>query len=229
MLYHVPALIFAVTVTAYWGRVVRLVYKMRRRHGASANFAPPERLGRWLRVIWVPAVLIWVAHPWLTALTRPERLPPPLRELWTHIAIGYVAAVIAALALAGTLICWKRMGKSWRMGINPTEKTELIVTGPYAYVRHPIYAIQSVLMLATVAAITSPVMLCVGLIVLALLQWEARREEGYLREHHGQVYVEYCRRTGGFVPRTWRAYRTVPASVHRSPAHAVAAGVEGAN
>src|SRR5258708_6744288 len=95
MVYHLPALILAVILTAYWGRVVRLVYKMRRRHGARANCAPPERRGRWLRSGGMPAVLIWVAPPWLTALTKPENLPAPLRELWTNRAVAYAAAAIA--------------------------------------------------------------------------------------------------------------------------------------
>jgi protein-S-isoprenylcysteine O-methyltransferase Ste14 len=227
MVYHVPALIFAVILTAYWGRVVRLVYKMRRRHGASANFAPPEKLGRWLRIVWVPAVIIWVVHPWSSALVNPDRLPAGMWELWQNRPVGYVAAGVAALALAGTLICWKKMGKSWRMGINPEEKTQLIVSGPYAYVRHPIYALQSVLMLATMAAIASPLMIAVGVIVLVFLQWEAWREEAYLREHHGQAYAAYCRETGGFVPRSLRAYRTGAALGQDSPSDSRAESTAG--
>jgi protein-S-isoprenylcysteine O-methyltransferase Ste14 len=51
------------------------------------------------------------------------------------------------------------MGKSWRMGINPNEKTQLIVSGPYAYIRHPIYAIQSLMLLASMILLPSPLML----------------------------------------------------------------------
>lgn len=113
---------------------------------------------------------------------------------------------MAVLAFGATWVCWKKMGKSWRMGINPDEKTQLIVSGPYAYVRHPIYGLSSLLMLASLAVVPSPLMMIVAAIHLVLLQWEARREEQYLRLQHGRVYEEYCRSTGRFCPRSLRPH-----------------------
>jgi protein-S-isoprenylcysteine O-methyltransferase Ste14 len=197
-----PALVFGIVLTAYWGRVLRLVYKIRSRTGKDANFRPPERTGQWLRVIWYPAVVIWVGYPYVVAFTRAERLAAALRPVAWPGWLGWAAAAVGVAALMGTLACWKRMGKSWRMGINPDEKTQLIVSGPYAYVRHPIYALSSLLMLATIVAIPSPLMLVVGVIHLGLLQWEARREEKHLVLHHGQAHEEYCRRVGRFVPKS---------------------------
>src|SRR5258705_49380 len=43
---------------------------------------------------------------------------------------------------------------------------------------------------------------------LPFLQWEAHREEKYLVIHHGAGYLDYCRQTGGFLPRSFRAYRS---------------------
>ena len=177
MAYRVAALVIGLVLTAYWGRVMRLVYKVRKQTGKSANLRPKEGVGMGLRVLWYPAVVAWIC------------------------------AGVAISCLAATWVCWKRMGKEWRMGINPEEKTQLIVSGPYAYVRHPIYALSSVLMVASVVAIPSPLMLGVGVIHLALLQWEARREEKYLVVHHGEAYAEYCRRVGRFVPRWGKPYR----------------------
>jgi protein-S-isoprenylcysteine O-methyltransferase Ste14 len=100
------------------------------------------------------------------------------------------------------------MGKSWRMGINPQEKTQLIVSGPYAYIRHPIYAIQSLMLLASMLLLPSPLMLIACILMITFLQWEARREEKYLVIHHGDGYRDYCKQTGGFLPRSFRAYRS---------------------
>ncbi len=206
MMLNWPALVFGIVLTTYWGRVLRLVYKIRRQTGRDANFRPPEQTGRWLRIIWYPAVATWVGYPYVAAFARHEGLPMLFRPLALPAAVGWAAAAVGVLALWGTLICWKKMGKSWRMGINPDEKTQLIVSGPYAYVRHPIYALSSLLMLATMAAIPSPLMLVVGIIHLALLQWEARREERHLVVHHGPAYEEYCRRVGRFMPRSLQPY-----------------------
>ncbi len=144
-----PILVIGVIVAFYWGRVLKLVRKARRRTGRGANFIPRERVGRMLRIVWFPVVGIWIVHPLVNSFTAPQiRL---LEPLYRSLPLQWVCAGIAMLALAGTLVCWKRMGTSWRMGIDPTEKTSLVVNGPYAYVRHPIYALSSLLMLASAA------------------------------------------------------------------------------
>jgi protein-S-isoprenylcysteine O-methyltransferase Ste14 len=63
------------------------------------------------------------------------------------------------------------------------------------------------MLLASMALLPSPLMLAAGLHMITFLQWEARREEKYLSVHHGEGYLAYCRQTGGFVPRSLRAYR----------------------
>jgi protein-S-isoprenylcysteine O-methyltransferase Ste14 len=200
-----PGLALGVIVGAYWARVLRMVLKFRRTTGRAANFVPPEPLGRALRVLWYPTVILWIAHPFISAFA-PSNLPATLRLLYHNLIIAWLAVTVAALTLAATLVCWKRMGKSWRMGIDPGEKTQLVVTGPYAYVRHPIYALSSLLMLATVVAIPTPLMMALGFIHIVFLQWEARREERHLVTAHGSEYDQYMRRVGRFIPRSVGGY-----------------------
>ncbi len=201
---YVAGLCVGMIVGAYWARVLRMVVKSRRQTGRAANFLPPEPLGQALRIVWYPTVVIWIVHPFMSAFgLEPLAL---LRRLYQQPAIQWCGVVMAAAALAATLVCWKRMGKSWRMGIDPDETTQLIVSGPYGYVRHPIYALSSLLMLATVAVIPTPLMLVVAAIHLSFLQWEARREEQYLVRSHGADYETYLANVGRFVPRSLRTY-----------------------
>jgi protein-S-isoprenylcysteine O-methyltransferase Ste14 len=201
-----PALAVGAIVAVYWWRVLRMAMKMRRKTGQAANFVPTEPLGKFLRIVWQPVVWIWIVHPFVTAfLNNP---PLPLRPLYFLPSVQLLAVIIALLAFIATRICWKRMGKSWRMGINPDERTMLIVTGPYAYVRHPIYALSSVLMLATIAAVPTPLFIGTAMLHLLLLQWEAHREERHLSTIHGQQYDLYCKSVGRFLPRTRRGYST---------------------
>jgi len=181
-----PALAIGLIVGFYWARVIKLVLKTRRDTGRAANFVPPELLGRILRIIWYPTVAAWIVVPLIITFVR--RLPPPLVPLYTEPLITWPAVAVASAALYGTLICWRKMGRSWRMGIDPGEKTQLVFTGAYAYVRHPIYALSSLL------------------IHLTFLQWEARREERYLVQLHGADYGSYLSHVGRFVPKALRAY-----------------------
>jgi protein-S-isoprenylcysteine O-methyltransferase Ste14 len=197
---NIPAVLVGLIVATYWARVVRLMGKIRRKAGHSANVVPPGALGWIMRSLWFPVVFLWILIP-LVGPFVDARWWIMRPVFWLPI-VGWVAFGIAVTALVLTWMCWKRMGSSWRMGIDPEEKTVLIVTGPYAYVRHPIYALSSVLMIATVVAEPVPLMIVVAVVHLVLLQIEARREEGYLARVHGQPYVDYCRRVGRFIP--WR-------------------------
>ena len=199
-----PALGILLVVGAYWWRVVQMAAKMRRRTGRAANFVPAEPLGRALRWVWRPVVGVWVGAPlYLTFAARP---PPFLRPLYHLEFLRWCAVAITMVAYVATRVCWRRMGRSWRMGIDPGERTNLVFTGPFAYVRHPIYALSSVMMAASVLAVPSPVLASAGLVHLLLLQWEARREEAHLSRLHGPAYDDYRAGVGRFVPR-FRATR----------------------
>jgi protein-S-isoprenylcysteine O-methyltransferase Ste14 len=188
---RIPALVAGCSLLIYWGAVVVKARRARRwKHGA--NVIPPERTGRWLRIVWVPLVIAWCAQPWMVFLRNGRA---------GSYAIAVVGAIVCAGATAATFVCWRAMGKSWRIGIDPAEKTALIVAGPFRVVRHPIYALSIVLMIGTLAATQTRVMLLIAVIHFVLLQWEASREEAHLLQKHGAEYERYSRETGRFLPR----------------------------
>src|SRR4051812_39430531 len=119
MLHSLPDLTAAILILAYWARALRLAWKMRKQTGIAANWTPPEKLGRRLRMIWRPLVLFWIVHLFINAFTDESKLPRVLLPLFHNQIISWTCVLIIALGLSATLICWKRMGKSWRMGINP--------------------------------------------------------------------------------------------------------------
>jgi protein-S-isoprenylcysteine O-methyltransferase Ste14 len=199
-----PAFIIGLIIGIYWLKVLQLVARTKRDVGRAANFVPPEKLGRLLRTIWIPVVILWIFLPLLTPFVI--GLPQPLQPVMFAGAeiVGWVALAVALVAFAITWVCWIKMGKSWRMGIDPNEKTVLVFNGPYAYVRHPIYGLSQLLMLCTLAALPTPVMVVVALLHLFFMQWEVRREEKYLVALHGVAYSDYMRNVGRFVPRLVR-------------------------
>jgi protein-S-isoprenylcysteine O-methyltransferase Ste14 len=193
------ALMLGFLLLAYWGRVIRMAYKARRQTGRAGNLIPPEPLGRMLRLIWTPVILVWIAQPFLTAIA--SRPPFLWRPFYSIAAFPWLSAAIVAAAFAVTWRCWKQMGRAWRMGIDPGEQTTLITTGPFARVRHPIYGLSQAMMLATLLALPSPLLLAAAIIHVTLLQWESRREESHLLKLHGEPYAQYRAATGRFVPK----------------------------
>jgi protein-S-isoprenylcysteine O-methyltransferase Ste14 len=202
---RVPLLVIAGVVAAYWYRVVRMARKQRQRTGKAANLIPPEPLGRVLRLVWFPVIVVWVVHPALNGATTHV----PLAALRSTVDPGWAAwpaAAVVLAAFAATRRCWRRMGRSWRMGIDPGEKTGLVYDGLFAYVRHPIYALSALMMAATMAALPTPLMLAAGVLHVGLLLWESAREERHLAAVHGTAYENYRRHVGRIVPRSFRAY-----------------------
>ena len=129
------------------------------------------------------------------------RRPAALRFVFDGDPVRWAALAGAFVALYLTLICWRKMGRDWRMGIDPAEQNTLIVSGPYSLVRHPIYALQCGLAVLSFVVSPTPVLAVVAGLQCVLLQWEARREERHMLTVHGPVYGDYMRQVGRFVPR----------------------------
>jgi protein-S-isoprenylcysteine O-methyltransferase Ste14 len=124
----------------------------------------------------------------------------PADFLWTSAGI-----FLTSLGVAVSL--WARycLGQYWSARVTLKEGHRLIQSGPYAYVRHPIYT--GMLVGATGTALVLGEwrgLLAVG-IMLAAHSWKASREEVLLSGEFGADYAEYRRRTGFLFPRLSRA------------------------
>jgi protein-S-isoprenylcysteine O-methyltransferase Ste14 len=110
--------------------------------------------------------------------------------------------MIAAVAgVVATVITQFAMGTSWRIGVDPTETTGLVTSGPFALVRNPIFTAMAVTGLGLALMVPNLIALAGALGLLVALQLQVRVvEEPYLRATHGTAYSEYTARTGRFVP-----------------------------
>ena len=73
------AVVIGVMVGVYWLRVMQLVWRTKKTAGRAANLVPPELLGRVLRLIWGPVVVLWIFLPMLMPFVR--GLPVGLRPV----------------------------------------------------------------------------------------------------------------------------------------------------
>src|ERR1051326_9034858 len=101
------------------------------------------------------------------------------------------------------------MGKYWRMGVD-AETGKLFTDGPFARVRHPIYALSILLMLASLAAVPNLTMVCLAGVHVLLMNLKAHNEERHLRGVYGAAYAEYCRNVPRFVPGLPRPVQLKP-------------------
>jgi protein-S-isoprenylcysteine O-methyltransferase Ste14 len=198
-----PAVIVAVTISAYWFGVGVMIVRVKRHSRAIPILSPKQPLERVMGAIFVPVVALWVLLPWLAqAGTRPLLAIPALAEqVPVYGACRWLAAIVAVLCLIATARCWARMGKDWRMAVAVDEKTNLITDGPFSRIRHPIYAFQILLMICTLVVVPTVPMLAVAVAHIALMNVKARNEERHLLQTQPVDYSRYVQRTGRFFPR----------------------------
>jgi protein-S-isoprenylcysteine O-methyltransferase Ste14 len=125
----------------------------------------------------------------------------PLR-LW-HI--GWTGAwLCVGLVGAGVAIAWWArlyLGRMWSARITLKADHRVVDSGPYAWVRHPIYSGLLLSLLATAAAKGTILGLAGFFIMLGGLWLKARLEERWLTAELGeQAYGDYCRRVPMLLP-----------------------------
>jgi protein-S-isoprenylcysteine O-methyltransferase Ste14 len=132
------------------------------------------------------------------------------REAFTPFVSGsksmeIAVSAIAILAAVGSVIlitaAVKTLGKEWSVTARLVEGHKLATSGPYAYVRHPIYTGMLGMLLATGLAISHWMALLAALaIFLVGTLIRIRREEKLLREAFGADFDDYSRRVPAIVP-----------------------------
>jgi protein-S-isoprenylcysteine O-methyltransferase Ste14 len=142
-------------------------------------------------VILLP-VLIYIFNPDLVAWAR---FNPPIWLRLVAVGVGVVNTV---------LVFW--MYRSLDTNVSPVEEARenatLITSGPYRWIRHPLYTfgIVSLVALTFMTGLWWVGVLALPLVVFFVL-WRIPREEAKLIEVFGDAYRDYMQRTGRFLPK----------------------------
>jgi protein-S-isoprenylcysteine O-methyltransferase Ste14 len=146
------------------------------------------------------ALIVWPRVPWGWLSLR--LLPPgPLES-----ALG---VVLLALGLAFTVWARVHLGRNWSGTVTLKEGHELIRSGPYAYVRHPIYTGLLVALLGSAVACGELRALIGWWVVAGAFIRKLRIEERFMREIFPGQYPGYCAEVPALVPFT-KARRSAP-------------------
>jgi len=127
--------------------------------------------------------------------------------LWLpNTSVPGPARIIASMVLApvGTVFGWlavRHLGKQLRILAGLYADHELIRTGPYAVVRHPVYASLFLMMLATGLLFARwPLLLLSIALYIAGTEIRIHAEEGLLRTRFGEHFEDYRRKVPAYLP-----------------------------
>ena len=126
-----------------------------------------------------------------------ERFVP--RVPWIFV----FAVTLTAAGLLFTVWARRHLGANWSATVTIKDGHELVTTGPYAIVRHPIYT--GLLLAIAGSALAIGEWRAILAVALALLSFvhKLRIEERWMREQFADRYRDYCARTDALVPFVW--------------------------
>jgi protein-S-isoprenylcysteine O-methyltransferase Ste14 len=130
--------------------------------------------------------------------------------VWTYIRpVGFEKSrlsLIASMLLGppSVALAWaaaRHLGKQWRYEAALTEDHELIQTGPYRWVRHPIYLSMLGMLLATGSAWSWWPMFVAGAIAFLVgTEIRVRAEDRLLAERFQDSFIAYRSRVRAYIP-----------------------------
>jgi len=175
---------------------------------------------------WILAGIVWLVAAFFTKPV--ERVQPRGSRLvqWGWSLVAFVllsfrrlpwgplgvrviprSFVLGDLGLALTVggiafAVWARffLGRNWSGRVSIKKDHELIRSGPYAIVRHPIYTGFIVALAGTTIAIGEIRAVLALAIVAIALRFKSKREEQFLREQFGEEYARYRHEVKALIP-----------------------------
>ena len=115
-------------------------------------------------------------------------------------ALEFAKAGVALAYVGLAFAIWARvtLGRSWGMPMSLHDNPELVTSGPYRFVRHPIYTGLSAMLIGTALVYPLAVVPCVAMIAYSL--FSSVREERDMQNRFGDAYLEYKKRSKRLVP-----------------------------
>ena len=150
-----------------------------------------------MTVIKVFGLLLWLSP--LVYLLNPQWMA------WSKIGlpegIRWLGVLLGILCVAGVYWLFSSIGS----GITPTSATRkehsLVTSGPYRWVRHPLYTIGSSLFIAFGMMADNWFVAALGFAAFVAMAIRTPKEEANLIEKFGDEYREYMKHTGRFFPK----------------------------
>ncbi len=172
-------------------------------HQAGERLLPDraaiEREGR---AVFVARVVLFVALLGILALyvvdaapLRRARVPLSKWPRWTGFGFGLLSLALWAWAQ-------QTLGRFWSPQLQLRDQHVLVTTGPYRWVRHPLYSALAGFSIAVGLVTANGIFIGLAVVAVAgLLFVRIPQEEAMLAESFGTKYDEYARRTGSLLPQ----------------------------
>ena len=181
-------LIGSLSISGYYRRRARLESEVipRRREGGPVLAA--RALAGLLALF---SILAHILKPeWMTWAT----FQAPAWVPWAGLVLGM-------LVIPGVYWVFSSLGRNVSETVLTKQQHQLVVSGPYRWVRHPLYTTGLLMLTSVGMLLTSWLVLALAILALVLVRvLVVPVEERMLLSKFGDEYAEYMRRTARFFP-----------------------------
>jgi protein-S-isoprenylcysteine O-methyltransferase Ste14 len=163
---------------------------------AKRDVGSSSRIVRWLWQFFLLGLLIFAL------LQNPHDDASVFERAFFNFgpALGWVGALLTVGGVAFAIWARCKLGRNW--GSNTKKDPVLVVSGPYAYVRHPIYS-GAMLALFGSALTGSVVAVAMFMISVIFCLRRIRKEERVMLSLFPAQYPVYQARTKKYIPFVW--------------------------
>jgi len=172
----------------YWWLLSRNVKRETQREPVASRLAHMLPLILAAVLLWSDRMPVWILG---------DRFLP--RAEWPFV----LGALLTAAGLLFSVWARVHIGRNWSGIVTIKEDHELVTSGPYAIVRHPIY---TGLLLGFIGSALARGewrgVLAVAIVLVALWR-KLRVEERFMQQQFGDAYRQYASRVPALVPRIW--------------------------
>ena len=153
-----------------------------------------------MNIIKIGGLILWLSP--VVYLLNPQWMA------WSKINlpewVRWLGVVMGVLCILGIYWLFSSIGSS----ITPTSATrnkhQLVTSGPYRWVRHPLYTVASSMFISIGMIADNWFITALGILAFILMAIRTPKEEANLIEKFGDEYQEYMKHTGRFLPKLGR-------------------------
>ena len=125
-------------------------------------------------------------------------------KFWERSMSAWRMALSVFFLLLASILSWtgaRALGRQWRIDAGLSSDHELVISGPYRVVRHPIYTSMLCLLLGTGLMVTPLPLLVVSVLVfIAGTEIRVRIEDRLLTSRFKDKFLDYQRSVPAYIP-----------------------------
>ena len=174
---------------------------------SARSVKPIQETRGWLGGNWYP-ILYMIGFLFTANFRFLGRLGIPTDKLATlllphTIFLNIIVVILLIVGLVIAIVARRTLARNWSGAVALKEDHELITTGLYQHVRHPIYTGMLLMILGTELSFATLGAGIGFLIILVGILLKLKQEEALLTKHFAQEYLSYKKRAKTLIPFIW--------------------------